>query len=40
MRSKPVRLGEISLYFVGIPPRWDWNFLYKHAQVGQLGKVG
>ena len=33
MRSKPARLGEISLDFVGIPHRRDENFPYEHAQV-------
>ena len=40
MRSKPARLGEISLEFAGIPPRRHESFLYEHAQVGQPGKVG
>ena len=40
MRSEPARLGGISLDFAGIPPRWDENFPYEHAQVGQPGKVG
>ena len=39
MRSEPARLGGISLEFAEIPPRWDKNFPYEHAQVGQLGKV-
>ena len=39
MRSEPARLGGISLDFAGIPPSWDQNFLYEHAQVGQPGKV-
>ena len=38
MRSEPARLGGISLDFAGIPPRWDENFPYEHAQVGQPGK--
>ena len=38
MRSEPARLGGISLEFAGIPPRWDENFPYEHAQVGQPGK--
>ena len=25
--------------FAGIPPRWDENFPYEHAQVGQRGQV-
>ena len=40
MRSEPSRLGVISLDFAGIPPRQNENFPYKHAQVGQPGKVG
>ena len=40
MRSEAARLGEISLGFAGIPPRWDENLPYEHAQVGQPGKVG
>ena len=40
MRTKPVRLGEISLDFAGIPTGWDENFPYEHGQVDQLGKVG
>ena len=40
MKSEPARLGGISLEFAGIPPRWDENFPYEHAQVGQPGKVG
>ena len=40
MRSEPARLGEIVLDFAEIPPRWDENFQYEHAQVGQLGKAG
>ena len=40
MRSEPARLGGISLDFAGISPNWDENFPYKHAQVGQPGKVG
>ena len=40
MTSKPARLGGISLDFSRIPPRWDENFPYEHAQVGQPGKVG
>ena len=35
MRSEPARLSGISLDFAGIPPRWDENFPYEHAQVGQ-----
>ena len=37
--EKWVRLGWISLDFVGIPPRWDEKFPYEHAQVGEHGKV-
>ena len=40
MRSEPGRLGGMSLDFTRIPPRWDENFPYEHAQVDQLGKVG
>ena len=40
MSSEPARLGGISFDFAGIPPRWDENFPYEQAQVGQLGKVG
>ena len=40
MRSEPARLGGISLDFAEIPPRWDENFPYEYAQVGQPGKVG
>ena len=42
MRSEPAHLGEISLDFdfAEIPPRWDENFPYEHAQVGQARKVG
>ena len=40
MRSEPARLGEISLDFADIPPSWDENFPYDHAQVGHPGKVG
>ena len=40
MRSEPARLSGISLDFTGIPPMGDENFPYKHAQVGQLGRVG
>ena len=39
MRSEPVRLGGIPIDFAGIPSRWDENFPYKQAQVGQSGKV-
>ena len=39
MRSEPARLGGISLDFARIPPRWDENFPYEHAQVGPPGKV-
>ena len=38
MRSEPARLGGISLDFAGIPPSWDENFPYEHAQVGHPGK--
>ena len=37
MRSEPACLGGISLDSAGIPPRWDENFPYEHAQVGQGG---
>ena len=40
MRSEPARPGGISLEFAGILPKWDENFPYEHAQVGQPGKVG
>ena len=40
MRSELARLGGISFDFAGIPPRWDENFPYEQAQVGQPGKVG
>ena len=33
-------VGGISLDFGEIPPRWDENFPYEHAQVGQSGIVG
>ena len=39
MRSEPARLGEISLNFAKIPPRWDENSPDEHAQVGQPGKA-
>ena len=39
MKSELARLGGISLDFAGITPRWDENFPYEHAQVGQPGKV-
>ena len=39
MRSEPARLDGISLDFAGIPPRWDENLQYKHAQVDKPGKV-
>ena len=39
MRSESFHLGEISLDFAEIPPRWE-NFPYEHAQVGQHGKAG
>ena len=32
MTSESVRLVGISLGFAGIPPRWDENFPYEHAQ--------
>ena len=35
MKSEPARLGGISLDFTMIPPRWDENFPYEHAHVGQ-----
>ena len=40
MKSELARLGGISLDTAGTPPRWDENFPYEHAQVGQPGKVG
>ena len=40
MRNELVRLGEIALDFVEIPPRRDEDFPYEHAQVGQPGKAG
>ena len=40
MRTKPASLGEISLDFAEIPPSWDKNLPYVHAQVGQPGKAG
>ena len=40
MRSEPAGLGRISLDFAGIPPTWDENFPYEHAQVSQPDKVG
>ena len=40
MRSEPAHLSGISLDFAGIPPKRDENFPYKHAQVGQPGRVG
>ena len=40
MRSEPPRLGGISLDFARIPPTWDENFPYEHAQVSQPDKVG
>ena len=40
MRSEPACLGGILLDFARISPRWDKNFQYEHAQVGQPGKVG
>ena len=39
MRSEPTRLGGISLDFAEMPTRWDENFPYEHAQVGQPGKM-
>ena len=39
MRIEPAHVGGISLNFDEIPPRWDENFAYEHAQVGQPGKV-
>ena len=35
MRSEPARLDGISIDFAEIPPRWDENLPYEHAQVGQ-----
>ena len=40
MRSGPAHLGGISLDFAGIPPRWDEDFPYEQAQVGQPSQVG
>ena len=40
MRSEPACLRRISRDLAGIPPKWDENFPYEHAQVGQPGKVG
>ena len=40
MTSEAARLGEISLDFDEIPPKWDKIFPYEHAQVCQPGKVG
>ena len=40
MRSEPACLSGISLDFAGIPPKPDESFPYKHAQVGQPGRVG
>ena len=40
MRGEPAHLGGISLDFAEIPPRWDKNFPYERAWVGQPGKVG
>ena len=40
MRSEPARLGGILFDFARISPRWDENFPYEHAEVGQPGKVG
>ena len=40
MGSELARVGRISPYFAGIPPRRVENFPYEHAQVGQPGKVG
>ena len=40
MTSEPARLGEISIDFSRIPPRWNEYFSYEHAWVGQPGKVG
>ena len=40
MRSEPARLGGISVDFARIPLRWDEDFPYEYAQVGQPGKVG
>ena len=34
MRSESDSLGGISIDFAGVPPRWDNNFPYKHAQKG------
>ena len=40
MRNEPAHLGAISLDFAGIPPRWDENLTYEHAQVGQHSNMG
>ena len=40
MRIKIACLGGISLDFAGIPPKWNENVPYEHAQVGQPSKVG
>ena len=40
MTSEPARLGGISVEFAGVPPRWDENFLYEQALVGQADKMG
>ena len=40
MTSEPAYLGGISLDSARISPRWDEDFPYEHAQVGQQGKVG
>ena len=40
MRSDPAHLAGILFDLTGIPRRWEENFSYKHAQVGQPGDVG
>ena len=40
MGSEPACLGGVSLYFAGIPPKWDENCPCELAQVGQHCKVG
>ena len=39
MRSEPAHLGEKSLEFAEIPPRWDENFPYERTQVYQPDKL-
>ena len=40
MRSEPVRLDEISLYFTEISTRRDENVPHEHEEVGQPDKPG